>query len=346
MIIAIHPDNYGPGDASSPTWTRLLCDAGHEVREVDVKRADILSQLRGCHGFMWRWAHFGGMGRIARRLIPVVEQCLKIPTYPSQNTCWHYDDKIAQFYLLDALGIPTPKTWVWFSHSDAREWAVSANYPLVLKLATGAGSVNVLLVENCIEASSWINRLFTRRIISLDAAQFYSFAPRQRLINAVNSVCYGEKPVFHDDGYEAQSGYAYFQEFLPDNEFDTRVTVIGNRAFAFRRFNRDGDFCASGSGKLDYDQQKIDKSFVSLAFDVSNKLGMQSCAIDGLYRGSDPVVCEVSYTYASWAIIACPGYWDSDLNWHEGSMSPEEAQVQDFLKRLQTTGLYQHHGSN
>lgn len=47
--------------------------------------------------------------------------------------------------------------------------------------------------------------------------------------------------------------YILFQEYLPDNEFDTRVTVIGNRAFAFRRFNRKKDFKASGSGEIDYD---------------------------------------------------------------------------------------------
>jgi len=70
--------------------------AGHEVNWVNVYRADILEQLKGCDGFMWRWAHFGGMGQIARRLLPVVERELGLVVYPDQNTCWHYDDKIAQ----------------------------------------------------------------------------------------------------------------------------------------------------------------------------------------------------------------------------------------------------------
>jgi len=33
-----------------------------------------------------------------------------------------------------------------------------------------------------------------------------------------------------------QSGYFYAQEFLPDNPFDTRVTVIGKRAFGSTRW--------------------------------------------------------------------------------------------------------------
>ena len=41
---------------------------------------------------------------------------------------------------------------------------------------------------------------------------------------------------------DGRRGYVYFQDFIPDNQFDTRVTVIGNRAFAFIRKVRPGDF--------------------------------------------------------------------------------------------------------
>ena len=64
-------------------------------------------------------------------------------------------------------------------------------------------------------------------------------------------------------------------------------------------------------------------------------LTCKAAAIDsGLWRGAKPVVGEVSYTYASWAVHACPGHWDADLNWHEGQMWPEEAQVAEFLVYL------------
>ena len=69
-----------------------------------------------------------------------------------------------------------------------------------------------------------------------------------------------------------------FQEFLPCNDFDTRITVIGNRAFGFRRFNRANDFRASGSGKIDYDPKNIAPEMVQLAFDVTRRLNVQSCS--------------------------------------------------------------------
>ena len=133
-----------------------------------------------------------------------------------------------------------------------------------------------------------------------------------------------------------QKNYALFQDFLPDNDFDTRVTVIGNRAFAFRRFNRPGDFRASGSGRIDYDPGAIDLRCVSAALEAVRKLGSQSMAFDYLFRGKDrePVVGEISYCYADWAVEHCSGHWDAGLNWHAGHLWPEEAHVDDFLAEV------------
>lgn len=327
MIVAIQPDNYGANDASSPIWTRLLIEAGHQVREVDVYRADILEQLQGCGAFMWRHAHVPEMRQVARRLLPVIERELGLAVYPDQHTCWHYDDKIAQAQLLEAAGIASPRSWVWYDRRLALQWAQSARYPMVLKLWAGAGSTNVRLVESPDEAQLWIKRLFGKGIYGLGEAESALTRPLSDLLGTLRGR-EAEPP------WELHKNYVLFQEFLPDNPFDTRITVIGNRAFGFRRFNRENDFRASGSGVIDYDPRQIDPAMVRLAFDAACRLKMQSCAIDGLWRGGEPVISELSYTYASWAVHDCPGHWDADLNWHEGAIWPEQAQIEDFLARL------------
>ena len=128
---------------------------------------------------------------------------------------------------------------------------------------------------------------------------------------------------------------------MPDNAFDTRVTVVGRPAYAFRRFNRPEDFRASGSGRIDWNQQGQDEGFVRLAFQTAQALRRQSCAIDGLYRRGERVVSEISYTYASWAVDQCPGHWELEgdpgsgrLEWVAGQMWPEEAQIDVFLRQL------------
>lgn len=335
FTIAIHPDDYGPTNSSSPLWTRFLQAAGQEVREVNVYHADILEQLKGCHGFMWRHAHVSNERQVARRLLPVIERYLKLVVYPDQNTCWHYDDKIAQRFLLEAASIPTPRTWVWYDAQLAKNWSQTAYYPLVIKLWGGAGSANVQLVHSCKEAERWIDKLFGSGMHELrpTGTEVHPLDKR-RAKAAAKLLIKGVLPAPPHGAWELHKNYVLFQEFLSDNAYDTRVTVIGERAFGFRRYNKEGDFRASGSGRIDHDPAGVAPEFVQLAFDVARKLGTQSCAIDGLWRNAEPVVGEISYTYMSSAVYDCRGHWDSSLKWHEGQMWPEQAQAEDFLERL------------
>lgn len=341
MLIAIQPDDYGTNDASAPRWAEALEQAGYSVRYVNVYRADILQQLEGCQGFMWRWGHTRPMRQIATKLLPVLERILGLVTYPDQSTCWHYDDKIAQAYLLEALKIPIPRTWVWNDADAARSWAAAAMYPVVLKLSSGAGSTNVRLLRSSDEAFAWIDRLFGPGVETAADEEDGQWGGKLRLRAAAKALIKGQPLDAPHSRPDLHHGYLLCQEFLEGNAYDTRITVIGHRAFGFRRFNREGDFRASGSGKINWDPTGIDESFVRLAFHTANKLGSQSCAIDGLWRGEEPTVGEVSYTYASWAVQKCPGHWELDgtpengrLRWVEGPMWPEEAQVTDFIERL------------
>jgi hypothetical protein len=112
LIVAIHPgEQVSPGTTPSSTrWSEFLGSSGFEVRWVDVRSADILDQLTGCHAFMWNWSL--GSEKITRRLLPVIERELRIPVFPDQHTCGHCNDKIAEAYLLKALQIPIPQTWI------------------------------------------------------------------------------------------------------------------------------------------------------------------------------------------------------------------------------------------
>ena len=343
FVVGIQPDRWGDRDASSPIWTRVFEEAGHEVRAVNVARADILSQLRGCHAFLWRHGHLPDQRQVARRLLPVLERELGLVVYPDQKTCWHYDDKIAQHYLFEATGIPQPRTWVWFDESLVTEWAAAASYPIVLKLWGGAGSTNVRLVPNADEARRWIRRLFGPGVFDLaEGSQTVWQRERTAAGTAARGLLRGVAPsdaLRVRSFWEPHKNYVLFQEFLPGNAFDTRVTVIGHRAFAYRRFNRPDDFRASGSGNFDVNPGEIDPATVELAFRVADLLGTQSIAIDGLRRGHERVVSEISYTYVSWMVHACPGHWErgpQGIVWKDGSMWPEEAQAADVLARLAT----------
>lgn len=334
--IAIQPDRASQ-PSTSDRWIEFLNQYGCEIKMVNVYSPTILDDLRDCQGFMWRHSLTSTMRQVAHKLLPVIEMHIDTLVFPDQNTCWHYDDKIAQAFLFQALDIPSPKTWVFFDKKLALEWARETRYPVVMKLWGGAGSNNVRLIDSQADARKWIEVLFERGITGMDSVGNRG-RKLKRTARMIAKKILGRVDISDiqawSNGWDVHRNYALFQEFLPDNRHDTRITVIGDRAFGFRRFNRDNDFRASGSGRLDYTLSGVDPAFLRLGFEVADKLKMQSCAIDGLWRGKEAVTSEVSYIYLSSAIHNCPGHWDRDLNWQEGQMWPEQAHVEDFIKRL------------
>lgn len=136
------------------------------------------------------------------------------------------------------------------------------------------------------------------------------------------------------ENWSRHQGYAFFQDFLPNNNYDTRVTVIGRRSFAFQRKNRPTDFRSSGSGIIDFSPNNIDHRCLKIAFSISQKFNFQCMAYDFLYDlNKQPIINELSGQFVDSAIYSCPGYWDENLNWHEGHLWPQYCQIQDLLSK-------------
>ncbi len=336
LKIAIHRDHIvqhnGEEQSFSARWTELAAGVGIEAQLVDVERGDLFSALRDIDGFLWRFGFDPWSLQVARRVLPAIEQGLDIPVFPSWKTCWHFEDKISQSYLMRAASIPAPETWIFWNRSEALSFCERARYPLVAKLGVGIQSNNVRMLNDECEAKDIVEQLFGAGLDTLQPPTSQAKRALRHRWQALRLIL--GKPLPET----LQQGYFYVQEYLPDNEFDTRVTVIGNRAFAFRRFNRPGDFRASGSGRIDFEPESIDPDTIELAFDVARKLGTQSIAIDGLRRGEERVIGEMSYTYAAWALRDCPGHWirgasgeRGDLQWVPGQLRAEDAIFADFL---------------
>lgn len=88
-----------------------------------------------------------------------------------------------------------------------------------------------------------------------------------------------------------------------------------------KRLVRKGDFRASGSGENSFMIQ-IDKDTLAIAFDIANKLKLQSVAFDFIYSNEGyPFITEMSYGYGTRESQEnAKGFWDKDLNWHSGQI--------------------------
>jgi glutathione synthase/RimK-type ligase-like ATP-grasp enzyme len=342
-IVGIHPEKQG----FESRWADALTAAGADVKWLDLLAPDALDQARACDGIMWHFPHHPSNIRRARTILHVIETELGIPVFPDLRTAWHFDDKVAQYYLMRAHDIPMPKTWIFWRREEAEQWARTATYPLVFKLSGGAGSSNVFKVDTPREALGWIRRMFSRSgcvpkaHIPAKAGVWRRWwrEIRQfglRMFSAPAYVLQGRYPPLPRVFWLPQKDYVYFQELVQGNEYDARVTVVGERMFAYRRINRPHDFRASGSGVFDVAPDKIDMGAIQLAWQASQKLKMQSMACDILYhpREKKHVITEVSYGYVDWMVAKCPGHWNAHLEWHQGSIWPEQAHVEDFLERI------------
>lgn len=338
MIIGIQPDHMNQ-ESYSDRWGQSLRNRGVEVRSLNLLAHDALEQASACDGIMWRWIHSPQDKQQAQHILYLIEHHMGIPVFPDSKTSWHYDSKLSQYYLLNTLQVPMPETWIFWNLDDAAKWAETAHYPIVFKLSCGASSSNVLKVDSQTKALKLIKRMFGAGMFPSTMTHYASDQEWLRRIKgwfsrihpSLRFLTIGDYPPLPSFWWRPEKDYAYFQELLPDNSFDTRVTIIGNRAFGFRRLNRPKDFRASGSGRILYEPSVVDPECVKLAFEVSRRGQFQSMAYDFLYKDRKPTICEISYTFVDWAVHNCPGHWDPSLQWIDGQMWPEDAQVEDFL---------------
>jgi glutathione synthase/RimK-type ligase-like ATP-grasp enzyme len=330
-------------DGSFSTRWKAYCDK-HQIpyRIVNCLGTDIIQELAGCDGLLWHWQHLVPVNILVARHLMMAAETLGLLVFPNTSTCWHYDDKIAQKYLLEAVDAPLVPTYIFYDLEEARRWIAGASFPKVFKLRNGAGSQNVRLVRNHAEARVLAQRAFAGGFRPVpqywnDARKRYRVAQRRRdLLGALSRLPNTLRKIRRLNRMIArEKGYIYFQDFVPDNSFDTRVTVIGNRAFAYIRKVRPGDFRASGSGDMDYDPHKIRLQCVQAAFEVTRRVGSQSMAFDFvLERDGQPMIVEVSYCYVPEFVYNCPGHWDCQLRWHEGHMWPQDAILIDLLEEV------------
>lgn len=333
MAIHARPGSF------SDRWIEYCQQKNIPYKTVDCHSSDIIEELDDCSFLMWNWSQtYAEDMLIARGLIKAVES-MGIRVFPNSETCWHFDDKVAQKYLMEALGVPMVKSYVFLDRARALEWARKTEYPKVFKLRGGAGSSNVFLVNDISKAKSLINKAFSTGFPPVSrwnalSERWWQFKRDGTFVSFFNISRGIFRALIRNPTLKClpiQKNYAYFQDFIPNNDFDIRVKVIGERAYGLKRMVREGDFRASGSGKFLYDQGLIPRACIKIAFDLARKIKSQSLALDFVFHEGAPLIVEMSYAFSAHAYLLYSGYWRSDMTWVEGNFHPEDFMVDDLI---------------
>jgi glutathione synthase/RimK-type ligase-like ATP-grasp enzyme len=334
MKIAIHQRE----GSFSDRWINYCKKMNIDYKIVNCYSNDIISQLNGCDILMWHHHHGNYKDLLfAKQLIYALEQSGK-KVFPDFRTSWHFDDKLGQKYLLESLGVPFVPSYVFYSKKEALEWIKTTTFPKVFKLRCGAGSSNVSIVKSFNEAKKIINKAFSKGFSQFNRYEY--FKERWRKFKEGKDSWTGVLkgigrlfiPVEFAGFFPKEKGYVYFQDFIPDNDFDIRVVVIGSKAFAIKRLVRKGDFRASGSGNILYDRENFSDDIIKIAFDINEKIQSQCVAFDFIFdQSGDPMIVELSFGFINTVYENCVGYWDKDLKFHYESFYSPDWIVQNII---------------
>ncbi|WP_227368098.1 ATP-grasp domain-containing protein [Halomonas sp. M20] len=337
MQIAIHHTS----DSFSDHWIEYCKKNNINYKIVNAFDNDIICQLKDCDALMWHHHHGHFKDVLAARKILFALEHAGVKVFPDFKTGWHFDDKVAQKYILEAIDAPLVPSYVFYDRKEAEDWAKQTTYPKVFKLKGGAGAANVKLIKSRAEAFKVIGKSFGKGFSQFD--RMGNLSDRYKKFRSGSGslllVLKGVARLFIPTDFAKQQsperGYVYFQEFIPDNNHDTRVVVIGGqKAAAEKRYVRKNDFRASGSGSFSYDN--IDTNAVKISFEVSKRLGLQAVAFDFvLDEEGKPLIVELSYGFGARGISEAPGYWDSQLNWHADRFNPQQWMIENIINSLE-----------
>jgi glutathione synthase/RimK-type ligase-like ATP-grasp enzyme len=336
-MIAIQNSTFG----FHPRWIAYCEKKGIPFKRVNCYANDLIEQLKDCKALMWHFNQGSHRDNIIAKQILFALEHTGFQVFPDFRTAWHFDDKVAQKYLFESINAPLVPSYVFFNKQDALDWLENTNFPKVFKLRGGAGSQNVRLVKSKLECIKLINKAFGKGFPKYHAwgsfkERWYKFRKGKM---PFFEVAKGFIRLFYAPPYARlganEVGYVYFQDFIPMNDSDIRIIVIDGKAFGLKRFVRDGDFRASGSGNFAFEKELFDPQSIEISFDVNKRLNLQVGVYDFVFdEANNPLIVEISYGYAHEAYDNCPGYWDENLVWHEGKTIKEEWMVDLVLKNI------------
>jgi len=340
MKVGIHLQRTSSSGQNSPFERKFIDILKYNNIEyvfLNANDKNFWEKIKDIDVFIFRFGDHASEFQLATSLLPIIEGSLNIKCFPNQHSCWHFDDKIKQYYLSKAYHVPMTESWIFWDKLKCINWLETITFPIVFKLKGGAGSTNVVLLESKKEAHKIVNKIFTSGIKSQkipvkNSLSIKNFSLVKSSFEYLKVLGKRIKGLETTRFWSPNIGYALFQKYLPNNDFDTRVLTVGKRAFAYRRMNRKNDFRSSGSGQFDYDVEKIDLKHIKNAFKISSKLNFQSMAYDFLYNEiGESETCEMSYTTIDYLMYDCAGYWDDKLNWYPGHYWPQYFILMDLL---------------
>ncbi|RYE38376.1 MAG: hypothetical protein EOP21_12315, partial [Hyphomicrobiales bacterium] len=161
-VAIVKSDFHGKHSTSwSNVWLEYCADQGLEHSLVDWRALNAFQELARHDIIVWHYSHFSPGEMMFARNILAALKAAGCRVYPDAGDSDHFDDKVAQAYLLQGLSLGAPRNYPMHSEAAVEQWIRDAGeFPVVAKLRTGSGANNVKLIHDAAELRRYTKIMF------------------------------------------------------------------------------------------------------------------------------------------------------------------------------------------
>lgn len=334
------PDTVQHSTSWNFPWIDYCKKLKHNYTILNPFKNEILEDIEKVDIVLW---HFSGYNYtemlIARSILYASRNMGKI-VYPDFNDSWHFDDKVAETYLLQSVKAPMPKSFMFYSLAAINNFTINFNnYPIIAKLRNGSGSHNVKKIKSKDELLSYAKKMFTKGINSAPSLMYKASSNIKSsknlkiLIKRAKRIPEFLRTLSNAKKFNIERGYVFLQEFIPNDGYDLKIVVVGDKLSFIGRNIRQGEFRASGGGDMFYDKDKVTQNIIDSAFKTSDVLGFNCMGYDYVINKNtgEGKIIEISYGFSHHALLEAKGYFDRSGIWHSQPLNAPEEVLKNLL---------------
>lgn len=324
-------------------WEEYCIDNSIEYEFVDLLKCNSIEKIREFDVLLWHFGQYRHADMLEARSILYSAKRMGLKVFPDFEDAWHFDDKVAEMYILQALGAPIPESKVYYDKDSLKQDVESGHieFPIVGKLRTGSGSHNVKLLKSKHQLLHYASKMFSGgfnpapSLLYKTSSNIRSSHNKQEFISKLKRAPEFLRTLAGARHFPHEKDYVYLQQFIPNDGYDMKVVVVGDKCAFLVRPVRSHDFRASGGGEVFFDKKYFNKQIIESAFKTSDALGAQCMGYDYVVNKEtgEGVIVEMSYGFSHKAIMASGGYYDRDMNWHNTPLNAPYELLDNLLKK-------------
>lgn len=345
MKVAIHKDAKAVVHSTNwvTPWEEYCKENNLDYEIIDLLRCNVVRELKRFDILLWHFNQYNHAEMLEARSILFAAKKMGLKVFPDFDDSWHFDDKVAEMYILEALNAPIPASFVYYDKESVIKSIDSGliKLPIVAKLRTGSGSHNVKLIKSERDLARYASKMFSGgynpapSLLYKATSNVRSSHNKQQFMSKLKRVPEFLRTLASAKHFPHEKDYVYLQQFIPNDGYDMKVVVVGDKCAFIVRPIRSHDFRASGGGEVFFDKKYFNKQIIESAFKISDALGTQCMGYDYVVNKEtgEGVIVEMSYGFSHQAVMSSGGYYDRNLEWHEEPLNAPKELLNNLLKK-------------